>query len=156
MASPQNGQPFPDFELDRFSTRVARSGGPLLVVVWRTECPTCRLMMPFLERLHRFYKAASVAGIAQNQPDEVKEFTDSQKITFSNYADTTLRITHFLGVSTVPAYWLIGKDGKVLQSAEGWDRGVLEQAAQTIASQTSSAYAPLFAAADQVPAMKPG
>ena len=156
MAKPQTGQPFTDFELDTLSTRSLRSSGPLFLVVWRTDCPTCRLTMPFVDRLHRFYRAANVVGIVQNQPDEVTEYASANGLTMPNYADSTLKISSLLGVDTVPSFWVISKNGLVLLGAEAWDRNKLEEAGRVLSVEASSTYVPLITAADQVPVFKPG
>ena len=156
MASPQLAQPFPNFEIDVLSVKQAKANGPLFVVVWQTDCPTCRLTMPFIERMSTRYKAATVVGIAQCADAELKEFVKETGLTMLNYADPHLKISEFLGVSSVPTYWLVGRDGKVSHMGQGWDRAKLEAIAEALARQSSVAYAPLITAQDNAPAFKPG
>ena len=156
MASPQLAQTFPDFEIDVLSVKRAKSEGPLFVVVWRADCPTCKLTMPFVDRLASRYKAATVVGISQNDDAETKEFVEENKLAMTNYSDPHLRVSSFLNVDTVPAYWLVGRDGKVSHLGVGWDSANLEAIAQALASQSSVAYSPLILPADNVPLHKPG
>lgn len=155
MASTQ-GQPFTDFDLDRFSTRKAWSSGPLLVVVWRTECPTCGLLLPFIERMHKSYRAASVVGVVQNTPEEIADYAKENGLTMTNLPDTNLRISKFLKADIVPAYWLVNREGKVKMSGIGWDRSKIEELAQTLAMESGVPYGPIITLADNAPAFKPG
>lgn len=156
MASPILAQAFPDFEIDVLSIKQAKSIGPVLVIVWRTECPTCRMALPFFDRMAKQYRAATVVGIAQNTDQELKEYVTETGLAMTNYADPNLRVSKFLGVDTVPAYWLVGRDGKVSQMGLGWDRNKIEAIAEGLSVQCSVAYSPLITAADNVPVFKPG
>ena len=156
MASPQLAQPFPDFEIDVLSIKQAKSNGPVFVVVWRADCPTCKLTMPFIDRMANRYKAATIVGISQNTAEETKDFAEDNKLSMTNYADPHLRISSLLNIATVPAYWLVGRDGKVSHLGVGWDATKLEAIAQALAAQSSVAYSPLISPADDVPAFKPG
>jgi thiol-disulfide isomerase/thioredoxin len=156
MASPQLAQPFPDFEIDVLSIKQAKSNGPLFVVVWRADCPTCKVTMPFVDRMASRYRAGTIVGIAQNTAEEVKEFVANSKISMANYADPHLRISSLLGVDTVPAYWLVGRDGKVSHLGVGWDVTKIEAISKALAAQSSVAYSPLILPTDNVPLSKPG
>lgn len=156
MAAPQLGQPFPDFEIDVLSIKQAKSIGPLLVIVWRTDCPTCQLALPFFDRMAQRYKAGTIVGIAQADADEMKEFLKENGLTMTNYADPNLRVSSFLGVDTVPVYWLVGRDGKVSEMGKAWDANKLETIAKSLAAQSSVAYSPLILPADNAPVFKPG
>jgi thiol-disulfide isomerase/thioredoxin len=156
MASPQLAQSFPDFEIDNLSIKQAKSEGPVLVVVWRTDCPTCQMAMPFFDRIASRYKAAKIVSIGQADIEAVKEFSSQYKLTMEHHADPHLRISKFLGVDTVPEYWLVGRDGKVAEMGKGWDANKLESIAQKLATQSSAPYSPLIVPADNVPVFKPG
>jgi thiol-disulfide isomerase/thioredoxin len=156
MASPQLAQPFPDFEIDVLSVKQAKSIGPLFVVVWRPNCPTCRLILPYIDRMYSRYRAATIVGIAQCTDGELKEFVKETGLSTVCYADPNLTVSQFLGVSTVPTYWLVGRDGKVSHKGEGWDRTKLEAMAEALARQCSVAYSPLVTSQDNVPSFKPG
>lgn len=156
MASPQLAQPFPDFEIDVLSTKQAKSIGPMLIVVWRTDCPTCQLAMPFFDRMSQRYKAATVVGIAQTSRDEMTQYLKKNKLSMTSYADLNLTISSFLAVDTVPAYWLVGRDGKVSEIGKGWDANKMEAVAKSLAAASSVPYSPLILPADNAPVFKPG
>lgn len=156
MAAPLTGYPFPDFDIEAFSTRSAWSAGPLFIIVWRKDCPTCRMTLPFVERLHKAYKGGRVIGISQDTQEELNKYLEENKLTFRNYADASLRIRRFLSADIVPAYWLIGRDGKTLMSGVGWDTYKIEESAKYFSSQCSTPYAPIVTIADKVPFFKPG
>lgn len=156
MPRPRKGEPFPDFELGNFSTRRARSEGPLLLVVWKTECSTSRLTVPYLERMHKAYPGARCVGIMQNQPNEVAQYCQANGIAMPTFADDHLRITRYLEVATVPDYWLIAKGGEVLMAGIGWDRALTEEIAKKVASLTGAFYSPVVQDSDGVPAFKAG
>ena len=156
MAAPLTGYPFPDFDIESFATRSAWSAGPLFIIMWRTGCPTCRVMLPFVERLHKSYRAATVVGICQDPLEEMKKYLEENKLTFRNYSDAQLRIRRFLSADIVPGYWLVGRDGKVVLAGVGWDTHKVEETAKFLSSQCSVPYGPVVTVADNMPFFKPG
>ena len=56
-----------------------------------------------------------------------------------------------LGVVAVPTLFLVGSDGRILRTTEGFDRAALEALAAHMGSE-----APLFTAHDRAPAFRPG
>ena len=113
-------------------------------------------MLPFVERLHKSYRGATVVGICQDTAEDMKKYLDDNKLSFRNYSDSTLRLRRFLSADIVPAYWLIGRDGKVILSGVGWDTYKVEESAKFFSSQCSVPYAPIVTIADKMPFFRPG
>jgi thiol-disulfide isomerase/thioredoxin len=156
MAVPVSGEPFHDFDLGDFSLRRAREAPLTFLIVWRTECPTCRLTMPFVQRLHERYPQVPIVGIAQNQKYEVEQYAGANRLTFTNLPDDTLSFSRRTGIDLVPVYWLLDSQGKVLIDGASWDAAKLESINVEMASRTGSLHQPLITDADGVPAFKPG
>lgn len=150
------GQPFPDFEIDRFSTRKAWSSGPMLLIVWRADCPTCQMTLPFIERMHKAYRGATVVGVSQEAPDAMQEFLEENGYSFPNYSDSNLTKSKFLHADIVPAIWVVDRQGKIRMATVGWDRNKIEEAARILSSETGLPYGPIVKTEDQVPVLKPG
>ncbi|HEX8090377.1 MAG TPA: TlpA disulfide reductase family protein, partial [Blastocatellia bacterium] len=68
----QIGEQAPSFSLRRLDgsswARDGESGGPALLVFFETDCPTCRLTIPYLNRLARelHESSADILGISQD------------------------------------------------------------------------------------------
>jgi len=151
MASPMLAQPFPNFTIDTLSIKQAKSIGPMLIVVWRVQCPTSQLLIPFIERMAKHYPAATVVGIVQNTAEELKEAVDESQLTMKMYADPNLRVSSFLGVEFVPTYWLVGRGGTTLVQGIGWDRDKVLLIAHSLAVEASTTYVPIFTREDRLP-----
>lgn len=147
---------FPEIETGTFSLRQARNMGPTMIVVWRTDCPTCRLTIPFIDRLAKRFRTATIVGFAQDTQADLDEYQKANGLTMRNISDANLAVSSGLKVSTVPAYWLLDRHGEILVEGLGWKREEIEAVAAKLAAMTSQPYAPLITAADEVPVFKPG
>lgn len=156
MASSSGSARFPEIETGLFSLRQARNSGPTLIFVWRTDCPTCQLTLPFFDRIAKRFRTVTVVGFAQDTQEAADAYLKSQGLSLRNFSDVGLSVSGLLRVGTVPAYWLLNKHGEVVIEGNGWNRDLMEKITLQLSADTSQAYAPLVTAADQVPVLKPG
>jgi peroxiredoxin len=150
----ETGRPAPEFSLKdlagtRHSLRENLRKGPVLVVFFKISCPTCQLLLPFLERLA---PALNIIGISQDDCPSTKEFIDYFQITFPVLIDPQkdhFAVSSFYRLTNVPSLFLIEPGGKVSWTLNGFHKGDLESLACRFGRV-------LFLETDRVPLMKPG
>ncbi|MGD1092422.1 MAG: TlpA disulfide reductase family protein [Bryobacteraceae bacterium] len=135
------GEKAPQFALD------PPPGAPWLLVFLETDCPTCRLSLPYLNKLA---KSASVIGVSQDSESETRRFMEQTSIVFPVTVDGDLSVSRAFDPAAVPAFFLIGADGRVMRSGFGFDKDDLNGFA---AEMGQGAVADPF---DGAPARKPG
>ncbi len=108
-------------------------GRVVLLNIWATWCPPCREEMPSLDRLNSKRGGPEFEVVAlsiDHDPAAVKPFYDEIGIkTLRGYFDPNARGSAPLGVFSVPATLLIGKDGREIGRALGeaeWDSATVE------------------------------
>jgi len=121
------------------------SGRPTLIVFFETDCPTCQLALPYLNKL-----GAGVIGISQDSEAATREFVRQMGITFTVQLDPGLKITRAYGPQSVPTIFLVGGDGVVQRSLEGFDKAGLNELAAALG------HPPIAPEHDGAPAWKPG
>jgi len=109
---------------------------PLLLSFLETDCPTCRLSIPYLNRLWReLGEQVDVLALSQDPEAPTRELIQQAGIEFPVSLDTDLIITKLFDPISVPTLLLISKDGRVLRSLNGFNKGVLNEIATTIAGR---------------------
>jgi peroxiredoxin len=163
------GTPAPPFSLPLVGggtatrERLLEGGRPALLVFFKNECPTCRLSMPFLQRMYeRLSDGPSPAGflaIAQNEPLEMPDFLAKYGVRFQVALDRDpWQVSFAYDVTNVPSLFLIDEHGIVLSADMGFAKKAFDRILGDLASRTRTA-APesLFTNADAgVPALQPG
>ena len=121
--------------------------GATLVVFFETDCPTCRLAVPYLNKLAQ---GARVIGISQDNDVATNEFTQQLATAFTVQRDPGFVLSRAFELTFVPALFLLGPDGRVLQSHFGFDKSALNEiAAQLLCPPVAGEF-------DGVPHSKPG
>jgi thiol-disulfide isomerase/thioredoxin len=120
---------------------------PALIVFFETDCPTCRLAVPYLNKLAR---RARVIGISQDDDAATKQFTEQLETAFPVQRDSGWELSRGFDLRFVPSLFLLDPNGRVLRSHFGFDKSVLNQ----IAVQMRCG--PVAAEFDGAPHSKPG
>ncbi|MBL8693583.1 MAG: TlpA family protein disulfide reductase [Planctomycetes bacterium] len=164
----QPGTPAPEFRLQSPAIGAAsiqelvRGMRPALVVFFKTECPTCRLAFPFIERIwHRAQsggEGCGFLGIGQNSELEIQQFFERMGATFPFAADSEpYEVSDRYGITNVPTLFLLDEHGVILRTAVGFSRPALEQISQEFLARVGVEAQPLFAESDRgVPVLQPG
>ena len=119
-----------------------------LLVVLQTDCPTCRLIAPYLNRL--VAGGAPLGGLSQDAAAATEGFARQMEIVFPLELDVDCKRSIELGVVTVPTLFLLDDEGRVARQEPGFDKTVLNELAAVFG------IAPVASAQDGAPAMKPG
>jgi len=148
------GPKAPDFVLPSpdgtsISLSQALDAGPVALFFYKTECPTCALAFPFVQRLHE--RGAAVLGIAQNGAEEVRSYQSRFGATFPGALDEPFFLTSTAyGVEMTPTLFLVEPGGRIADAVEAWQRDGYDRIAAALAG------GPLVTDDDGVPAFRPG
>jgi peroxiredoxin len=129
---PRTGYEAPDFtlpDLDGSTHRLSDYRGKVVLLnLWTTWCPPCRMEMPAMERLHRRMRARDFVLLAVSEDeggkDAVAPFVGELGLTFPVLLDPDARLSPRYGVTGYPETFIIDRDGKVVQHTIGpadWD-----------------------------------
>ncbi len=119
-----------------------------LLAVLQTDCPTCRLIAPYLNRL--VAGGAPLCGLSQDPASATNAFARQMEIAFPLEVDVDCQRSIELGVATVPTLFLLDDEGRVVRQEPGFDKNVLNELAAVFR------VAPVASMQDGAPAMKPG
>jgi len=118
-----------------------------LVVFFETDCPTCRMAVPYLNKLAG---GARVIGISQDDQAATNQFTQQLATAFPVQRDSGLELSRRFDLKFVPSLFLLDHDSRILQSHFGFDKSALNE----IAAQMRCA--PVADEFDGAPQSKPG
>lgn len=134
------------------------AAGPALLAFFRTSCPTCHLAMPVIAELERRYgDSVPVVAVTQSAVGSTRPWLHEAGFAGPVLDDETGRfgVSRAYDVQTVPTLVLVD-DGRVVATAEGWDRDRMNGWARDLGTRTARETAPVSTEADGRPAFKPG
>lgn len=151
------GTPAPEVDLP--PDALSPPGPPTLLAFFKMSCPTCRLSFPVWGELARRYgDAVAVLAVAQDPLPEARAWLLEHDFpgpvlddTGSGYA-----VSDGFDVHTVPTLVLVGADGRVAATSEGWSRDDANRWAARLGELTGRDTSPVSTPADALPAFKPG
>ncbi|MBW2583880.1 MAG: TlpA family protein disulfide reductase [Deltaproteobacteria bacterium] len=94
---------------------------------WTTWCPTCRIEMPSMEKLHQKLKNEDFAMVTinlQESASQVKAFFKEFKLTFTALLDSTGEVGASFGIRAIPTTYILDKTGRIIGLVSGpreWD-----------------------------------
>jgi len=94
---------------------------------WTTWCPTCRIEMPSMEKLHQKLKNKDFAMVTinlQESASQVKAFFEEFKLTFTALLDSTGEVGASFGIRSIPTTYILDKTGRIIGLVNGpreWD-----------------------------------
>ncbi|HXU37135.1 MAG TPA: TlpA disulfide reductase family protein [Blastocatellia bacterium] len=122
---------------------------PRLLVFFETDCPTCRLAIPYLNRLSRELKGASaILGISQDGEAPTRALVEQAPIEFPVALEHDLSVTKLYDPVAVPTLFLVGSDGLIAKTLGGFDKQALNGIASAMAGRELVIAAPFDGAPD--------
>lgn len=120
-----------------------------LVVLFETDCPTCQLAAPYLNRLHE--AGGAVEGFSQDSAADTARFVEQLPVRFPVQLDVGLTESQRRNPTSVPAFYLLDDSGAVVEESVGFAKEDLNRYASRlgVASEIAPAH-------DGNPAWKPG
>ena len=119
-----------------------------LLVFLETDCPTCRLSVPYLNRLAE--EGAHVIGISQDSDVLTRQFVEQTSAKFPIEIDQDLQLSRAYDPFAVPAFVLVGADGYIKRTQIGFDKDELNAVAEEMGRR------PIAEDHDGAPHRKPG
>ncbi|MEE8147334.1 MAG: TlpA disulfide reductase family protein [Longimicrobiales bacterium] len=157
------GDSAPDFSLRRLDGTDWRleeeaARGPLLLTFIETDCPTCRLTVPYLKRLAEVLgpNGHRVVAVSQDGAQETRELVDAYDLSFPVLLDKDLDVSRSYDPLSVPALFLVGDGGRIELSELGFHKGDLNSAAEKMLSGLGLPVRTVADLDDGAPLMKPG
>jgi len=95
-------------------------GKVVLVDFWATWCPPCRGEVPNVVAAYQKYhdKGFEIVGVSLDQDkDALLAFTKEHAMVWPQYFDGKgwdNSVSKSFGIDSIPAMWLVGKDGKLI------------------------------------------
>ena len=133
--------------------------GPVLLAFFKVGCPTCQYAFPFLDRLHRQFQdhGAQVWGVSQDDSSASRQFAAQYGLSFPMLIDAKpYPVSDRYGVGFTPTLFLVGRNGKVELTGEGFSKQDLLDAQKLLAGALSVTAPALFLPGERVPEFKPG
>ncbi|HKK00892.1 MAG TPA: TlpA disulfide reductase family protein [Desulfuromonadales bacterium] len=116
------------FDLNGHRRRISDFKGKIVLLnLWASWCPNCRLEMPALERLqnklgHDDFEVVAVD--LRESKDKVEKFVKDHNLTFEVLLDQQGEMGRALRVHVIPTTYILGKNGELLgkvMGARDWD-----------------------------------
>jgi peroxiredoxin len=111
------GQKAPEHGFNRVSDKSC------LLVFLETDCPTCRLSMPYLNKLAG--QSMPVIGVSQDTEPITRQFAEQTGAAFPIHVDNGLSLSRAFDPVAVPAFFLINAEGSVVKAHIGFDKDEL-------------------------------
>jgi peroxiredoxin len=131
----ETGDQAPGFSLVRLDGvselfEAATLSKPRLFVFFETDCPTCRLAIPYINRLSReLGDSSAILGISQDGEAPTHELIEQAPIEFPVALDRDLSVTRLYDPVAVPTLFLIGSDGLIAKTLGGFDKRAFNEIA---------------------------
>jgi DsbE subfamily thiol:disulfide oxidoreductase len=110
----------PDFELQSLSGQTVSlddyAGQVVIVNLWATWCPPCRLEMPGLNRFHTAHKDQGLVVLAVNAQEaepQVASFIEEMGFTFQVLLDSQGQVISRYDVRSFPTTFVIDRQGVI-------------------------------------------
>ena len=159
--APIMSTPYPDQSGDEHTISEKLNEGPVLLAIYKSSCPACKTMMPFLNRIQDRYseKGLSVLGVAQDSANVTRSFIRRSGIEYPILIEgEEFPLSKAFDVFGTPAVYVIDRDGSIKYATQGFMRDQVDEIAAAAAELVGETPAPLIAEeeAEEIPRFIPG
>ena len=132
--------------------------GPVLIVFVETDCPTCRLTLPYLGRLADALgeERDRVLMISQDGEPETRAMIDAYGLTSPVLLDEDLEVSRAYAPPSVPALFLVDGAGWIQRSSVGFEKAELNEVARAMLTALGRPPRIVAEDGDGAPDLKPG
>ncbi len=164
MATLEPGAQAPDLQLSgidgqSYSLRDARRQGPVVLAFGKSDCRTCALAYPYLERMYQAYPhdGWQLLAILQDPPDVAREFAQAHELTFPVLTETEpWPVSSTYDPESTPTIFLVEQSGQIGQVSAGFRKADLNELSAAIARALGREPIVVAPADDGKPAFRPG
>ena len=133
------------------------AGPPTLLAFFETDCPTCALALPYLNRLgEALGDDVIVAGVSQDDEAATREFTGRVDIQYLVLMDRGLSVSKLFDPVAVPTLYLLNPSGNISRTVSGFSKTDLNELAADLARQAGRDPLVIADPHDGAPESKPG
>jgi peroxiredoxin len=119
------GKPAPDFTLTDIEGKTHKlsdyRGKEVVVEIWATWCPTCKLEVPHLKELRGAFDQDNLAilAVSNETPDILKTFVAEQGINFTVLSNSSVLPAPFGKAEFIPTTFFVDREGGIKIAAVG-------------------------------------
>ena len=135
-----------------------RGDEPLLLAFFRVKCATCDVAYPYINRLKEaFPDGWQLWSVCQDDAERAAEYAGRFVLDHPVLLDgAELEVSRLYDPPSTPALYLIGRDGRIECTSEGFAKDDLNEIGRRIADLTGGEAAEVAPSDDGNPALKPG
>lgn len=133
-------------------------GQPALLVFLRVSCNTCDLAFPYVNRLREAYPDCwQLWAVSQDEAPRSRAYAERFGLTYPVLIDAPgLDASILYDPPSTPAFFLVGRNGRVDYTLEGFDKVDLNEISRRIAVELGVEAVEIAPLEDGNPPMKPG
>ena len=132
-------------------------GRPTLLVFFETDCPTCHLTMPYLNRLaERMNGSADVIGISQDGESATGMIVEQLLINFPVVLDRQLQVSRAYDPVATPTLFLLDRNSRIIRTQIAFDKNELNEITAALCRESGVDLFVLAEPYDGAPQSKPG
>ena len=149
----------PDISLSNLDGNVwhFKPSRPTLLVFFETDCPTCGLTLPYLNRLAQHLgEAADIVGISQDSESLTRTIVERLALSFPVLIDRDLSVSRAYDPLAVPTLFLMNRTGEVVKTQIAFDKRELNSIAAALCEEAGIEPFTLAEPFDGNPESKPG
>jgi hypothetical protein len=130
--------------------------GPRGLFFYKVTCPTCQLAAPTMREFDRAFPGR-VIGVGQDPVPKLARFSEEFDMGIASIEDSPpYALSNAYALESVPTLYLVGNDGRVVESVGAWDRDGFNRVAATLAELTGKEPVRVSTPDDGRPDFKPG
>jgi peroxiredoxin len=144
--------------LDGQTYSLEGTGDPVLAVFFKVSCETCRLTLPYLQKLYDAYPQEGwhLWAVSQDAAAESLAFADELDLSFPILLDEGWRASQAYDPDGVPTHFFIAADGRVARVIPAFQKAALNELSAAIARHLGVEPAIVVAGDDPAPSFRLG